>query len=144
MADINRLPPPLTTNWDWQLAAACRGMDSAVFFHPPEERPAARNRRTAAAKQICHACPVHANCLSHALATREAYGIWGGMSESERADILGLRSLRFPGQKPVNDSTPAHPTTTPLRPPTMPNHAYFEEATSRQTDSRTIKESSSP
>jgi WhiB family redox-sensing transcriptional regulator len=113
VSENSRLPLAVTENWDWQLDAACRGMDSTVFFHPAEERPRARERRTAAARKICDACPVDAECLSHALVSREAYGIWGGLSESQRADILGVRSLRFPGRKPDDptDSTPEHPAT---------------------------------
>lgn len=37
------------------------------------------------AKAICRECPVLAQCRDHALAVGEVYGIWGGMSESERA-----------------------------------------------------------
>ena len=31
-----------------------------------------------------------------ALTTREPYGVWGGLSEDERATILGVRNLRYP------------------------------------------------
>ena len=39
------LPAPLTDHWDWQAAAACRGMESEVFVHPPNERGRGRRRR---------------------------------------------------------------------------------------------------
>ena len=42
MPDISRLPKPLVAHWEWQIQAACRGMDTATFFHPPSERDAAR------------------------------------------------------------------------------------------------------
>jgi len=71
-------------------------MDAAVFFHPPLERNAARERRVAQAKAICRACPAIQQCLDHALKVREPHGIWGGMSEDERAGLLGLESLRYP------------------------------------------------
>jgi WhiB family redox-sensing transcriptional regulator len=96
MTDIDRLPAPLIDNWDWQGQAACRGMDVSVFFHPPQERNAARERRIAQAKAICQGCPAIQRCLDHALKVREPYGIWGGMSEDERAGLLGLESLRYP------------------------------------------------
>ena len=99
MADFRRLPPPQADHWDWQLDAACRGMDSSTFFHPTEEHRVARQRRIDAAKEICAACPVLTDCRSYALRTREAYGIWGGLSEFERAIILGLRSLRYPAKE---------------------------------------------
>ena len=38
MANLTRLPGPNADLWDWQLEAACRGIDSDVFFHPDRER----------------------------------------------------------------------------------------------------------
>jgi len=97
VTDTQRLPQPLVVHWEWQNQAACRGMDSSIFYHPTAERNAARANRTAAAKAICDQCPVITQCLDHALRVREPYGIWGGLSETERADLLGVRSLRYPG-----------------------------------------------
>jgi WhiB family transcriptional regulator, redox-sensing transcriptional regulator len=95
MADIRRLPGPVADLWDWQLLGACRGEDSALFFHPEGERGSSREARDAAAKLVCRACPVTKECLQYALATREPYGVWGGLSESERAEVLaGNRSLQ--------------------------------------------------
>lgn len=91
-----QLPPPITDNWTWQTAAACRGMDTNAFFHPPGERTEARQARIDAAKQICQGCPVTQECLNHALKAREPYGIWGSQSENERAAMLGRRNLRYP------------------------------------------------
>ena len=47
---------------------------------------------------MCGTCPVIAQCLAHALAVREPYGVWGGRSEDERAKLLGLQSLRYPAR----------------------------------------------
>lgn len=82
------LPKPHTEHWDWQLDGACRGEDSAVFFYPDRERGNARVRREAAAKAICRQCPVQEMCRRHALAVREPYGVWGGLSEKEREEII--------------------------------------------------------
>lgn len=98
MADTQRLPQPLIDNWEWQSTAACRGMDSAMFFHPPEERNASRENRIEQAKTICRACQALMDCRAHALRAREPYGIWGGMSEDDRANLLGLQSLRYPAR----------------------------------------------
>ena len=100
MADTKRLPEPLVDHWDWQLEAACRGMDSATFFHPPQERNSAREERIAQAKAVCQTCPAMMQCREHALRVREPYGIWGGLSEDERADLLGVQSLRYPARTP--------------------------------------------
>jgi WhiB family redox-sensing transcriptional regulator len=102
MTDTRRLPGPLVDHWDWQLAAACRGMDTAIFFHPPEERNAARSSRIAQAKNVCQQCPAIRECLAHALKVQEPYGIWGGLSEDERANLLGLESLRYPKRNAAN------------------------------------------
>ena len=35
-------------------------------------------------------------CLEHALATREPYGVWGGMTEAQREELLyGPRPVRI-------------------------------------------------
>lgn len=95
MADTRRLPGPNADMWNWQMRGSCRGMDSAFFFHPDGERGPARARREARAKAICRTCPVLTMCRQHALAVHEPYGIWGGLSESEREAILkaGKRAL---------------------------------------------------
>ncbi len=89
MADFSRLPGPNADLWDWQLVAACRGVDSSLFFHPEGERGAARSAREAAAKEVCMRCPVRAECAAHALAVREPYGVWGGLTEDEREAMMG-------------------------------------------------------
>jgi len=88
MADISRLPGPNSDLWDWQLEGACREVDTEDFFHPEGERGSARLRRELNAKAICATCPVISSCASHALAVREPYGVWGGMSEDDRLDII--------------------------------------------------------
>ena len=43
--------------------------------------------RADAAKAICAGCPVLMECREQALAIREPYGVWGGLSEDERRAI---------------------------------------------------------
>lgn len=92
---------PVTDNWDWQLFVACRGLDVDIFYHPYGERRRDKVARISQAKQICRYCPVISECAAWALTTREPYGIWGGLSEDERADILGVRNLRYPAATPA-------------------------------------------
>lgn len=92
MTDISRLPGPQSEEWEWQLLGACRGEDTELFFHPEGERGPRRNNREAAAKAVCARCPVMDLCRAHALATREPYGVWGGLSEHEREAALGRRA----------------------------------------------------
>ena len=74
---------------DWQLEAACRGEDAAVFFPPPHfERKEVRVARERIAKSICRTCPVAEACLDYALRTREPHGVWGGLNEFERRHLL--------------------------------------------------------
>jgi len=89
-------PAPVSESYDWQLHGACRGMDVEIFYHPAGERRQVKARRISRAKTICQACPVIDRCAQWALDTLEPYGIWGGLSEDERAAILGVPNLRYP------------------------------------------------
>ena len=88
MTELSRLPGPVMDLWEWQYQGLCRDLDESLFFHPEGERGAARRRRAESAKAICGACPVLIQCRAHALAVREPYGVWGGLSEEERTAIL--------------------------------------------------------
>lgn len=88
MADTHRLPRPVTAIWSWQLRGLCRGMDSDVFFHPDRERGAERRDREDRAKSVCRGCPVIEQCRDHALSAHEPYGIWGGLTVTERTQLL--------------------------------------------------------
>ena len=96
MADVSRLPGPNADLWDWQLHGLCRGEDPGMFFHPEGERGPARAAREAAAKAVCGQCPVRTQCASHALAVREPYGIWGGLSEEDRERIYSQNKKLAP------------------------------------------------
>ena len=85
MADVGRLRVPVTEVWDWQMRAACRDLDSTMFFHPEYERGSAKTDRDQRAKQVCGRCPVIDSCRRYALQVQEPYGVWGGMTVEERA-----------------------------------------------------------
>lgn len=116
-----RLPRAVTDVWDWQMRAACRGLDSAVFFHPDRERGPARAAREQRAKQICASCPVLAQCRRHALAVGEPYGIWGGLSEADRVALAG------PNDKALRVAAPAW-MRLPLEPAQSPGPARNNRA----------------
>jgi WhiB family redox-sensing transcriptional regulator len=67
-------------NLAWKAEGACRWVDPELFF-PISDVDAEP------AKRVCAACAVRDRCLEHALATREADGIWGGLTPSERRAI---------------------------------------------------------
>ena len=76
----------------WQVKAACRGPHASVFFPPPQfERKEEKLDREGRAKAICASCPVKRECLEYAVNIREVHGIWGGLNENERRQMLAQR-----------------------------------------------------
>jgi len=63
----------------WMFEASCRGLDP---------RPFTRSRVSKPAKLVCSTCPVREPCLEYALSDPATVGTWGGMSETERYEIL--------------------------------------------------------
>ena len=79
----------LRTEDAWQVKAACRGPQAAVFFPPTSfERKDEKLDRERRAKAICATCAVKRPCLDYAVKIREPHGIWGGLSEGERKRLL--------------------------------------------------------
>lgn len=66
----------LTAAVEWRDHSACRDLTPEPFFDAID--------RTAAAKAVCAACPVAAECLDYAQANRIEHGVWGGYDEDER------------------------------------------------------------
>lgn len=62
----------------------CAQTDPEAFF--PD-----KGDSVVAAKRICEKCPITAECLAFALANREQYGVFGGLSTRERDRLLGRR-----------------------------------------------------
>jgi len=81
-------PGPSVNKWAWQVRGACREEDPALFYHRDGERGGAVEAREHAAKAICRRCPVIQECAAYALSSQEPYGVWGGMTESERERLL--------------------------------------------------------
>lgn len=73
-------PDPAAAGSGWQLGAACRGADPDWFF-PSSDGEAVR------ALSVCARCEVRLRCLAFALARGERFGVWGGMTERERAAL---------------------------------------------------------
>jgi transcription factor WhiB len=90
-------PPHKEGNWTWQEDAACRGVLPDVFF--PDEDPAR-------AKAICETCPVRLHCLAFALERKERYGVWGGLTEKERAALSPAEREQILGN-PAQPGNPA-------------------------------------
>lgn len=68
---------------DWTLRARCRGMEDALFPDGADQKRA---------RTICTGCPVRTECLAEALDNRIEWGVWGGMTERERRQLLRERT----------------------------------------------------
>ena len=81
----------------WQTRAACRGPHAIVFFPPSHvESKDERLVRERSAKSICRTCSVRQDCLDYAIRIREPHGIWGGLNETERKQVLDRVPLPVP------------------------------------------------
>jgi WhiB family redox-sensing transcriptional regulator len=69
---------------DWRLDAACRDLDTSIFFPESDEE-------TTLALAVCASCPVREACLEFALITRQDDGVWGGLDENERRRVRRRR-----------------------------------------------------
>ncbi len=67
----------------WREAASCLDVPEDVTFFPDKEDVGA----IAKAKAICATCPVADECLSWAIDTNQAEGVWGGHTAKERRAI---------------------------------------------------------
>ncbi len=65
--------------------APCQTVDPEIFFPDPTD-----NAGITKAKTLCGNCDteIKNKCLSFALSNRVRYGIWGGLTEVERASLL--------------------------------------------------------
>ncbi|MCB1272745.1 MAG: WhiB family transcriptional regulator [Microthrixaceae bacterium] len=75
---------PPTNAPAWAASAACKGLDSTIFYPATDEE-------ADAAKEVCGVCPVQETCLEHAIEHREHNGVWGGATERERQRIIRRR-----------------------------------------------------
>ena len=69
-----------TRNLDWKADAACRDLDTNLFFPDSESD-------SGPALAVCAVCPVREQCLDFAIRTRQNDGVWGGATETERKRI---------------------------------------------------------
>ena len=80
-----------SSRW-WELAA-CQDADPELFFPVSEIGPA--RRQVARAKAVCETCEVSQLCLDYALSSRQAHGVWGGLTEEERRVVAARRDRQL-------------------------------------------------
>ena len=71
-----------TTTFDWLNEANCKNENTSSFYAIPKTDGYADAVKEA--KAICEECHVLEQCLDYAM-RNEPFGIWGGMTESQRA-----------------------------------------------------------
>ena len=74
--DVPSLADLIPARPAWMARAACREVDTAVFFP-------SRGEATDEARAVCAACPVRRECLAYAVESEEE-GVWAGTSKRER------------------------------------------------------------
>lgn len=89
----------------WIEQAACSDADVGLFYDQGSERAMAPSLTDLEAIAVCNACPVIEQCLKAALDRDERWGIWGGKTPTQRAEMAGrpkkTRVKREPMPKPV-------------------------------------------
>jgi WhiB family redox-sensing transcriptional regulator len=73
----------------WFEFAACKGMDTTMFY--PDTKP------TIEAREVCQACPAQLACLDFALEHDEDDGLWGGVGLDARRRIKRQRRTESVG-----------------------------------------------
>lgn len=87
---------------DWRHQALCRDVDPEIFFPTGEEHfagkppTAAFLAQAAEAKKVCDRCPVMTDCRSWAVSTGQPFGVSGGTTAYERADLRPVQPRRRP------------------------------------------------
>lgn len=98
MTGAKRFDLLITTSLDWKERGACVGADEDLWFPPVRRKDRRRMEETPQvreAKRICNEdCPVRDECRDYALDRPEPIGVWGGLDEYERWDILDRRAGR--------------------------------------------------
>lgn len=78
--------PRVAAEEDWRSAGACLSADPDLFF--PISGSGRSMEQAAQAKAVCARCLVQGECLGFALRTRQAHGIWGGLTAEERHQAI--------------------------------------------------------
>lgn len=86
--DILNLHSP---EWMTDPARPCAQEDPERWYDPAADLHVEAKRKPRGwAQRLCAACPLATKdaCLSYALDNREEWGVWGGTTATERAQIL--------------------------------------------------------
>ncbi|GAA2036644.1 WhiB family transcriptional regulator [Yaniella flava] len=93
-------PMPPTVADSWVDEALCAQVDPEVFFPATKGGTSAHDIQFDTARSICNTCPVLTQCLEAAMKFEEGtthysrYGMFGGLTPVERADLAGNKPKR--------------------------------------------------
>lgn len=90
---------------DWRASAPCKDEPDAMY---PSSHPAEVEH----AKSFCRRCPAIERCRDWAIDTREMHGVWGGLDEDERWEIL--RQTARPHHRAAQPTGPRPPAPDSL------------------------------
>jgi WhiB family redox-sensing transcriptional regulator len=105
MTAVGATLKPIADNWDWQYDGACNGVDPDTFFLDPLVRGKNKRDKEQRAVAVCRTCPVKQTCLDHALTVPEYFGVWGGMTEDQRQEIIKQSGIRHSTIRVSNNRT---------------------------------------
>ena len=80
-AILEILQVPINEERPWMVFGACRGKEPDIFF--PQTAGEAQQ-----AVAVCNTCAVKQECLDYSLEARERFGVWGGITEKQRRQLL--------------------------------------------------------
>ena len=78
----------LFTGNEWMESALCAQTDPELFFADKGDW-----NKVIRAKLVCRQCQVREKCLAWALENNERFGVWGGMTPTQR------QALRSPSRR---------------------------------------------
>lgn len=110
---------------DWRDTAACRTEDRELFF--PKGADKRWQDAIEQAKAVCRRCPSVEACLQFALTNGIDSGIFGGLTELERAGLR--RSTKRHNLPPEKVAARAEQARTPQKPRTL--QTIFDDNTTR-------------
>lgn len=79
----------VSAHWMNDPRRPCGLGDPDEWFQPAADRDAKPQQRLPKgwAKELCKGCPVLEKCLTAALENDEQFGVWGGLTAQERAEL---------------------------------------------------------
>jgi len=82
---------PKPDEWVWQQQGLCREVTSDIFFYEEQKRGEDKRTRISQARAVCSICPVKQKCLDFSIRTNQSHGMWGGLTQEERRELIDDR-----------------------------------------------------